>query len=101
MADAKGWLAAVGAFLAALVASSHHTLHMLLLSLGVGVGFSALLFNTGARRAMIVVSLAMTALTVAWSMRRPHRSTAQMAALAVSVAASIGLLAYTVILHGW
>ena len=96
-----GRLAALAAFLAAFLANSHHALHMLLLSLGVGVGFSSLLFSPAARRAMLVISLAMTALAVVWLVRRPHRDRAHAWGVVASVAASVGLVAYTVIAHGW
>lgn len=99
--EARGWLVSLGAFLAALLANSHHTLHMLLLSLGVGVGFSSLLFNPAARRVMLAASLAMTAATLLWLLRRPHRSAAQKLGVAASIAASLGLVAYTVVKHGW
>lgn len=98
---ARSWLAATGAFLTAFLASSHHWLHMLLLSLGVGAGFSALLFDPAARRAMLVLSLAMTALVSWWMWRRPHRALAERLALAASIAISLGLVAYAVAVHGW
>lgn len=101
MAERRSALAAIGAFLAAFVASSHHWLHMLLLSLGVGVGFSALLFDPLARRAMLVASVAMTALVAWWAWRRPHRALAERLALLASIAISLGLVAYTVLVHGW
>ena len=94
-------LAAIVAFLAALLASSHHWLHMLLISLGVGVGFSALLFDPTARRVMLVLSLAMTALVGWWMWRRPHRALPELLALGVSTAISLGLVGYTVLIHGW
>lgn len=99
--EARSWLAATGAFLAALVASSHHWLHMLLISLGVGVGFSALLFDPTTRRLMLVGSVAMTALVAWWTGRRPHRALPETLALALSVVISLGLVAYTVVVHGW
>lgn len=101
MGEARSFLAAAGAFLAAFVASSHHWLHMLLLSLGVGFGASALLFDPTIRRAMLVVSVIMTALVAWWMLRRPHRALATTLALGLSVAISLGLVVYTVVAHGW
>lgn len=98
---ARSWGAAIVAFLAAFLASSHHWLHMVLISLGLGVGFSAFLFDPVARRAMLTLSLVMVALVAWWSWRRPHRDMAQLFALALSIAISLGLVAYTVIAYGW
>lgn len=92
--------AATGAFLAALVASSHHTLHMMLLSLG--IGGSAHLFSPGARRAMLVVSLLMTALSAWWFLRRAeHRRPAHVFAVTLGAAASLALVVVSVVQHGW
>ena len=101
MAEARSWLAAAGAFAVALAATSHHWLHMLLLSMGVGVGFSALLFDPTSRRIMLAVSVAMTALVAWWMLRRPERRLAETLGLAASVALSLGLVAYAVVSHGW
>lgn len=95
----KTWVAALGAFLAAFVAGSHHSLHMLLLS--VGLGGSSLLFSPGVRRAMLLVSLAMT-LVSAWSLlRRPRRSGVETLAVSAALGASLVLLVGSVIRDGW
>lgn len=95
----RSWLAGVGAFLAAFVASSHHTLHMALISLGIGA--SSMLFTPGIRRAMLVVSLVMTGLAAWWLLRKPNRSFATTLGVAASVAASLALIAFSVVRHGW
>lgn len=93
----KAVLASAGAFLGALVASSHHGLHMILLS--VGLGGSSVFFSPGLRRTMLVVSLAMTLLTAWWILRRPRGRVESLAA-GLGVGASLVLLANTVIQHG-
>lgn len=90
--------ASVGSFLAALLAGSHHTVHMLLLS--VGLGGSALFLSPVLRRAMLAVSLAMSVLTVAWFLRKPHKPHAETVAVFAALGASLVLLAWTVMQHG-
>lgn len=99
MSRVRAWAAGIGAFLAAFVASSHHTIHMALLSLG--IGGSSLFFGPGVRRVMLLVSLAMTALMLWWLVRQQARAPAQTAALVASIAASLGLVAWSVWSHGW
>lgn len=72
---------------------------MLLISLGIGA--STFLLSDNARRAMIVVSLLMTALFAWWSLRRPHRSTAALAGIVAAIAASLALVAFSVVRDGW
>lgn len=101
-APAPRWKAvagSVGAFLAALVAGSHHSLHMLLLS--VGLGGSSFFFTPGVRRAMLVASLAMTLLTAWGLLRRPHRSAAETLAVSMALGASLVLLVGSVARDGW
>lgn len=100
MSAVRSVVAATGAFLAALVASSHHALHMMLLSLG--IGGSAMFFPHGMRRLMLVVSLAMTALSAWWFLRRPeHRRPAAVFAVTLGAVASVALVVLSVVRHGW
>lgn len=92
-------LAAVGAFLTAFLAGSHHTLHMLLL--GVGLGTSSIFFSPGLRRVMLVVSLAMTALSAWWLLRKPRRGPVETVAVFTAIGASLAFLAWSVTQHGW
>lgn len=94
----RSMAAGVGAFLAAFLAGSHHTLHMLLLS--VGLGSSALFFSPGLRRAMLAVSLLMSALTVWWFLRKPHKAHAETVAVFAALGASLVFLGWTVMQHG-
>lgn len=91
--------AAVGSFVAAFVASSHHSLHMLLLSLGIGT--SSLFFTPGLRRAMLALSLAMAAASAWWAWRRPHRGAPETFAVVAGLTASLALLGYSVVAHGF
>jgi hypothetical protein len=100
--DARAPLAAVGAFFAALVASGHHTIHMALISLGVGAGGFTHLLDADLRRAMIVVSLAMTAASAWWFLRRKHRrGAAEIVAVVAASAAAVALVLVSVVRDGW
>lgn len=90
----RGWLAGLGAFLAALVANSHHSLHMLLLSLGIGGG--AFLLSPDLRLGMILASLAMTGFAAWWLWRHPRRTALEGWAVITSIFASLALIAWTV-----
>lgn len=94
----RTWLASLGAFLAAFLAGSHHSLHMLLLS--VGLGGSSLFFSPGLRRGMLVVSLLMTAFG-AWSLLRRPRGKAETLAVSAALGASVVLLVGSVVRDGW
>lgn len=91
--------ASLGAFVVAFLASSHHTLHMALVS--IGIGGSSLLFGPGIRRAMLLVSLAMTALAAWWILRKKEKGATETAAVVASTAASLALIAWSVTTHGW
>lgn len=93
----KGWLAGAGAFAAAFLANSHHSLHMLLLSLG--IGGSAFFLAPSLRLGMVLVSLAMTGAGIWWLWRHPRRSQVEGWAILASLYASILLIAWTVLAH--
>lgn len=97
--ERRGALASIGAFLVAFLASSHHTLHMALIS--VGIGASSFLFTPGLRRGMLAMSLVMTGLAAWWVLRRPARSFATTLGIVASTAASLALIGYSVVTHGW
>jgi hypothetical protein len=94
----RAFAASAGAFLAAFLAGSHHTLHMLLLS--IGLGGSAFLFSPALRRSMLAVSLAMSALTMGWFLRKPRKTHAETVAVFAALGASLVLVAWTVMQHG-
>lgn len=98
-AGARTWLAAVGSFLVALVASSHHSLHMILLSLGLGA--TSFFMTPTLRRAMLLLSLAMAAFLTYRLVRHPERPMPQLVAAVVSICLSVGLVAYSVVSDGW
>lgn len=91
-------LASAGAFLAAFLAGSHHALHMMLLS--VGLGSSAVFFSPGLRRAMLAASLLMSALSVWWFVRKPHKPPVETVAVFAALGASLVFLGWTVTQHG-
>ena len=94
----RGAAAAVGAFLAAFLAGSHHWLHMMLLSVGVGSG--ALLLSPGLRRAMLLLSLAMSALSLAWFLRKAHKPPAETVAVFAALGASLTFVSWSVAQDG-
>lgn len=95
----RTWPAGAVAFLAAFLAGSHHGLHMLLL--GVGLGGSSLFFTPGVRRAMLAVSLVMTAFAARSLLRGPPRGAAETVALGAALGASAVLLVGSVMRDGW
>lgn len=101
-AQAPRWralAASAGAFLAALLAGSHHSLHMLLLS--VGLGGSSLLVTPALRRAMLALSLVMTGLSTWWFLRKLHKACAETVAVFAAIGASLVVLVWTVVKHGF
>lgn len=101
-AQAPRWravAASAGAFLAAFLAGSHHSLHMLLLS--VGLGGSSLLFSPALRRTMLALSLVMTGLSAWWFLRKAHKTPAETVAVFAAIGASLVVLAWTVLKHGF
>ena len=66
-------LTAVGPVVLAFLASQHHTLHILILSLGLGTaGMSFMAMYPDVRRGMLVVSLLAAGLAVYQATRRGH-----------------------------
>ncbi|HEX2022818.1 MAG TPA: hypothetical protein VHH36_08885 [Candidatus Thermoplasmatota archaeon] len=96
MADASSrslWGAAAS-FAAALLAGSHHWLHVTLASLGLAGG--ALVVPAWLRGAMLAVSLVASALTAAWLLRSDGMPAARFWGAGVGVVLSVGLLSYGV-----
>lgn len=97
----KNGLAAVGAPLLAFLASQHHTLHMLLLTLGIGgAGMSFMSHFPLLRRFMLLMSLVMAGVT-AYQMLRPGRPARMRTLGAVSVALTLGMMGWSVLQFGF
>ena len=89
----KGALAPAGSVLLALIASQHHSLHMVLLTFGVGTAGISLFMNPLTRRLMLLLSVVAVTITMYqfWYQRRP---------LAMRIAGSLSILV-TIILLAW
>jgi 1,4-dihydroxy-2-naphthoate octaprenyltransferase len=93
----KAGLASLGAVVLAFLASQHHTLHMLLFSLGMGsAGMSFLAIFPTIRRVMLLISLAMVGV-IFYQVRDPRRPTAMRLLGGVSILLTLGLLIWSVI----
>ena len=96
----KERLLSLGAILIAFLASQHHALHMILLAAGLG-GASAS-FMTAVplvRRAMLAISLVMVAVLI-YQMRDAKRPKSLRVLNAVSIAITLGLVAWSVVQFG-
>ncbi len=85
----------------AFLASQHHALHMLLLTVGVGgAGASFMTMFPTVRRLMLLLSLAMVGVTLYQHWR--HRPPPAVRALGLASAAlTFGLLVWTIGTYGW
>ena len=98
---ARGTLWSIASVVVAFLASQHHTLHMLLLTVGVGgAGASFLTMFPTVRRLMLLLSLVMVGVTLYQHWR--HRPPLAVRALGlVSAALTFGLLAWSIGTYGW
>ena len=98
---ARGTLWSVASVVVAFLASQHHTLHMLLLTVGVGgAGAGFLTLFPTVRRLMLLLSLVMVGVTVYQHWR--HRPPPAVRALGpLSAALTFGLLAWSLGTYGW
>lgn len=96
----KEGLASAGAVVLAFLASQHHTLHMMLFSLGIGgAGMSFLTMFPVVRRVMLLMSLAMAGVVV-YQLRDRKRSRAMLVMGGVSVLLTLGLVVWSVMQFG-
>ena len=97
----RGTLWSVVSVVVAFLASQHHTLHMLLLTVGVGgAGASFLTMFPTVRRLMLLLSLVMVGVTLYQHWR--HRPPLAVRALGlVSAALTFGLLVWSIGTYGW
>jgi len=96
----KDWWFSIGAVGLAFLASQHHALHMLLLALGLGgAGTSLMTAVPLARRAMLLMSLAMVVFT-AYQLRDTTRPRSMRLLGALSIVATIALMAWSLAMFG-
>lgn len=100
-AMSKEGLISVGAVVLAFLASQHHTLHMLLLTIGVGgAGTSFITTFPLVRRAMLLMSLGMAAV-IAWQVRDSKRPKSMRLMGGISILATLGLVVWSVLQFGF
>jgi hypothetical protein len=92
-------LASVGAVVLAFLASQHHNLHMLLLAFGLGGAGTSFIQAPGIRRAMLLLSLGMVAVSLA-SLRRTA-GTGMRGLIIASAAVTLGLVTWSVLRLGF
>ena len=97
----KEALTSIGAVILAFLASQHHTLHMLLLAVGVG-GASMSFMTTFPlnRRAMLLMSHLMVVLILN-QVRHPKRTLPMRITGGVSILVTLGLVAWSVLQFGF
>ena len=96
----KGWVASIGSIALAFLASQHHTLHMLLFTVGIGgAGMSFMTMFPLLRRVMLLMSLAMVAVIV-YQVRDPKRPYSMRIMGGVSILLTLGLLIWSVMHFG-
>jgi hypothetical protein len=96
----KGWVASIGSIALAFLASQHHNLHMLLLTVGIGgAGMSFMTMFPLVRRVMLLMSLAMVGVIV-YQVRDPKRPNSMRIMGGVSILLTLGLLIWSVMQFG-
>lgn len=99
-AMSKEGLTSVGAVVLAFLASQHHTLHMLLFTVGIGgAGMSFMTMFPLVRRVMLLMSLAMVGLVV-YQVRDPKRPNSMRIMGGMSILLTLGLLMWSVMQFG-
>ncbi len=94
-------LTSIGAVILAFLASQHHTLHMLLLAVGVGgAGTGFMTTFPLIRRAMLFMSLLMV-VVILYQVRDPKRPLRMRITGGVSVLVTVGLVAWSVVQFGF
>ena len=96
----KGWVASIGSIALAFLASQHHTLHMLLFTLGMGsAGMSFMTMFPVVRRVMLLMSLAMLGV-IGYQVRDQKRPIPMRIMGGVSMLLTLGLLIWSVMQFG-
>ncbi len=93
-------LPSLAAWAFAVLAGQHHLLHLLLVSFGLGgAGAGAMTTVPLVRRAMLLLALVLSAMTMVRLRRRPAARGARLVG-AASILVTFGLIARSVILYG-
>jgi hypothetical protein len=96
----KEGITSVGAVVLAFLASQHHTLHMLLFTIGLGgAGMGFMTMFPMVRRVMLLMSLAMVGVIV-HQVRDPNRPTSMRIMGGLSILLTLGLLVWSVLQFG-
>lgn len=96
----KEGITSVGAVVLAFLASQHHTLHMLLFTIGLGgAGMGFMTMFPMVRRVMLLMSLAMVGVIV-YQVRDPNRPTSMRIMGGLSILLTLGLLVWSVLQFG-
>ncbi len=96
----KEGLTSVGAVVLAFLASQHHTLHMMLFTLGLGAaGMSFMTMFPMVRRVVLLMSLAMVDVIV-YQARDPKRPIPMRVMGGLSILLTLGLLIWSVMQFG-
>jgi len=91
----------VGAVALAFLASQHHTLHMLLLAIGLGgAGMSFMATFPLVRRVMLLMSLAMVAV-IGYQVRDAKRPASMRITATISIIVTVGLVVWSIIQFGF
>ncbi|MBT3307125.1 MAG: hypothetical protein HN377_11680 [Alphaproteobacteria bacterium] len=96
----REWFLSFGAMVLAFLASQHHNLHMVLLSIGLGgAGTSFVTTFPLVRRGMLLLSLAMVAM-IGYRMCGAKRPRSMRIAGAISIIITLGLAVWSVMQFG-
>jgi len=96
----KDRVLSIGAVVLAFLASQHHTLHMLMLVFGLGgAGASFMTTAPWLRRAMLLMSLVMTAV-IAYQIRSSDRPWSLRISGAISIALTLALVGWSIMQFG-
>lgn len=94
---AKEGLTSIGAVVLAFLASQHHTLHMLIFTLGVGgAGMSFMTMFPVVRRVMLLMSLVMVGVII-YQVRDPRRPLPMRIMGGVSILLTLALVVWSVV----
>jgi hypothetical protein len=96
----REWFISIGAMVLAFLASQHHNLHMLLLSIGLGgAGMGFMTAFPLVRRVMLLISLAMIAV-IGYRIRDANRPRSMRITGAISIVATLGLAVWSIMQFG-
>ncbi len=95
----RGWISSAGSLVFAFLATQHHNLHVLMLTLGIGTAGAAFLATPGVRYAFYALSLVALGVT-AHQLRRHWHSRALRIGGISSAVLTVALLAWSAVGFG-